>query len=93
MILGLALALCVAAILTFPFAAVRLGELTLALVGRLCAMALLGVVLGFALELAALRRLPASHVAVLFSLLVAAAPFACALGEGSECWLSCGAQR
>jgi len=65
---GLALALCVAAVLTSPFAARALGSMTWAVAGRLCAMALLGVVLGFALELAALRRLPASRVAVLFSL-------------------------
>lgn len=65
---GLALALAVAAVLTFPFAAPQLHALTWPLVARLGTMALLGVVIGFALELAALRRLPASHVAVLFSL-------------------------
>jgi len=65
---GLSLALCVAALLTFPFAARALGSLTGALVGRLVVMGVLGVVIGFALELAALRRLPASRVAVLFSL-------------------------
>jgi inner membrane transporter RhtA len=65
---GLALALSVAAILTFPFAVVQLSGLTWALVVRLATMAVLGVVIGFALELVALRRLPASHVAVLFSL-------------------------
>jgi inner membrane transporter RhtA len=64
---GLALALCVAAVLTAPFSVPEVGSLTWSLLGRLSSMAVLGVVIGFALELAALRRLPASHVAVLFS--------------------------
>jgi inner membrane transporter RhtA len=63
---GLALALCVAALLAGPFLVPRLGAITPALLGRLAGMALLGVVIGFALELAALRRLPPSQVAVLF---------------------------
>ena len=65
---GLALALCLAAVLTAPFTVSAYGSLTWAVLGRLAAMAVLGVVVGFALELAALRRLAASHVAVLFSL-------------------------
>ena len=65
---GLALALCVSAVVLFPFAAPRLHELTWPLGGRLATMALLGVVVGFALELAALRRMAAAAVAVLFSL-------------------------
>jgi inner membrane transporter RhtA len=65
---GLALALGVAAVLTFPLTLPAYGSLDARLVGRLAAMALLGVVVGFALELAALRRLDAAQVAVLFSL-------------------------
>jgi inner membrane transporter RhtA len=65
---GLALALVVAAVLTVPLTATAHGSLTAPLVGRLAAMAVLGTVVGFALELAALRRLGAPQVAVLFSL-------------------------
>lgn len=65
---GLALALCVSAVLLSPLAAREVHALTWPLVARLGTMALLGVVIGFALELAALRRLPAASVAVLFSL-------------------------
>lgn len=65
---GLALALCVSAVLLFGFAAPVLHELTWSLLARLATMALLGVVVGFALELAALRRMDAATVAVLFSL-------------------------
>lgn len=64
---GLALALCVAALLTAPFSVPAIGSLTWPLLARLASMAVLGVVIGFALELAALRRLPAPHVAVLLS--------------------------
>jgi inner membrane transporter RhtA len=63
---GLALALCVAAVLTGPFLVPALGRLTGVVLVRLVCMALLGVVIGFALDLAALRRLAPSHVAVLF---------------------------
>jgi inner membrane transporter RhtA len=65
---GLALALAVAAVLTLPFAVPAFGSLSWSLLGRLVSMAVLGVVVGFALELAALRRMGAMHVAVLFSL-------------------------
>jgi inner membrane transporter RhtA len=65
---GLALALCVAAVLVFPFTVPAYAHLTWAVLGRLLAMAVLGVAVGFALELAALRRLQAPQVAVLFSL-------------------------
>jgi inner membrane transporter RhtA len=65
---GLALALCVAALLTVPFSVPAVHELTWSLVGRLSAMSVLGVVVGFALELLALRRLEAAQVAVLLSL-------------------------
>jgi inner membrane transporter RhtA len=65
---GLAFALGVAAVLVFPLTVPAYSSLTWSLAGRLAAMALLGVVVGFALELAALRRLGAAHVAVLFSL-------------------------
>jgi inner membrane transporter RhtA len=65
---GLALALCVAALLTLPFSARELSALDWTLAGRLGAMAVLSVVVGFALELTALRRMDASQVAVLFSL-------------------------
>ena len=65
---GLALAICVAALLVAPFTARAYPSLTWPLLGRLAAMAVLGVVVGFTLELAALRRLGAPHVAVLFSL-------------------------
>lgn len=65
---GLALALGVAAVLAAPLTIPAYGSLTWTLLGRLAAMALLGVVVGFALELAALRRLAAPHVAVLFAL-------------------------
>jgi inner membrane transporter RhtA len=64
---GLALGLAVAAVLTLPFSLRAVPSLTVPLLGRLLAMAVLGVVVGFALELSALRRLPASRVAVLFS--------------------------
>jgi inner membrane transporter RhtA len=65
---GLALALCVAALLTMPFGAAKFGSLDWALTGRIAIMALLSVVVGFALELTALRHLEASNVAVLLSL-------------------------
>ena len=65
---GLALALCVSAVLVLPFTVAAYPSLTWALVGRLLAVAVLAVVVGFALELAALRRLDAAHVAVLLSL-------------------------
>jgi inner membrane transporter RhtA len=65
---GLALALCVAALLTLPFCARAFPSLDWTLAGRLAAMAVLSVVVGFALELTALRRLDASSVAVLLSL-------------------------
>jgi inner membrane transporter RhtA len=65
---GLALALCVSALLLCGFAIPELHALTWPLLGRLTTMAALGVVVGFALELAALRRLAAATVAVLFSL-------------------------
>jgi inner membrane transporter RhtA len=65
---GLALAICVAAVLVFPLTVPAYASLTWPLVGRLATVALLGVVVGFALELAALRRLGAAQVAVLFSL-------------------------
>jgi inner membrane transporter RhtA len=65
---GLAVALAVAAVLTLPFAVHAFPSLTWSLLGRLAAMAVLGVVVGFALELAALRRMGAVHVAVLLSL-------------------------
>lgn len=65
---GLGLALCVAAVLTLPFSVPAIHELTWSLLGRLSAMSVLGVVVGFALELLALRRLEAAHVAVLLSL-------------------------
>lgn len=65
---GLALALCVAALLTMPFAADSFGSLDWSLTGRLATMAVLSVVVGFALELTALRHLDASNVAVLLSL-------------------------
>jgi inner membrane transporter RhtA len=65
---GLALALGVAAVLTVPLAVGAFSSLTWALLLRLAVVAVLGVVVGFALELAALRRLSAAQVAVLFSL-------------------------
>lgn len=65
---GLALAICVAAVLTVGFSIPALTSLTWTLLARLVSMAVLGVVIGFSLELAALRRLAAAHVAVLFSL-------------------------
>lgn len=65
---GLAVALCVAALVTAPFSLPRLASLTWSLGGRLTAMSLLSVVVGFGLELLALRRLAAAEVAVLFSL-------------------------
>jgi inner membrane transporter RhtA len=65
---GLALALGVAAVLTFPLTVGAFPSLTWSLLVRLAAVALLGVVVGFALELAALRRLSSAQVAVLFSL-------------------------
>ncbi len=65
---GLALALCVSALLLVGFTVPAYPSLTWALLGRLAAMAVLGVVVGFALELAALRRLGAPQVAVLFCL-------------------------
>jgi inner membrane transporter RhtA len=65
---GLALAVAVAAIVVFPLTAPAYGQLTGTLVVRLATMAVLGIVVGFALELAALRRLGAPQVAVLFSL-------------------------
>jgi inner membrane transporter RhtA len=65
---GLGLALCVATLLTLPFSVPAVHELTWSLLGRLTAMSVLGVVVGFALELLALRRLEASEVAVLLSL-------------------------
>ncbi len=65
---GLALALAVAAVLTFPFAVPAFGSLTWPLLARLATMAVLGVVVGFALELVALRRMGAVQVAVLLSL-------------------------
>jgi len=65
---GLALALCVAAVLVVPFTVAAYPSLTWSLLGRLAAMAVLGVVIGFALELVALRRLGAPRVAVLLSL-------------------------
>jgi inner membrane transporter RhtA len=65
---GLALAICVAAVLTVGFSIPELGALTWGLVARIVSMAVLGVVVGFSLELAALRRLAAGHVAILFSL-------------------------
>lgn len=65
---GLALALGVAALLTSPFSMAALHSLTWPLVGRLALMATGGVVVGFALELFALRRLDAPYVAVLLSL-------------------------
>jgi inner membrane transporter RhtA len=65
---GGARALGVAAVLTFPLTVGAFPSLTWSLLVRLAAVALLGVVVGFALELAALRRLSAAQVAVLFSL-------------------------
>ncbi len=65
---GLALALGVAAVLTAPFSIPAVHALTWPLVGRLCLMAAGGVVVGFAFELFALRRLDAPRVAVLLSL-------------------------
>jgi len=65
---GLAVALCVASAVTLPFSASRLSWLTWPLAGRVVAMSLLSVVVGFGLELLALRRLRAADVAVLFSL-------------------------
>jgi inner membrane transporter RhtA len=65
---GLALAICIAAVLTVGFSIPALTSLTWSLLARLVSMAVLGVVIGFSLELAALRRLAAAHVAVLFSL-------------------------
>jgi inner membrane transporter RhtA len=65
---GLALALCVPAVLLLPFSAPAFGSLTWALLGRLALMATLSVAVGFALELNALRRLDAGQVAVLFCL-------------------------
>ncbi len=65
---GLALALGVAALLTFPFTVPAFPSVTWSLLARLASMAVLGVVVGFALELAALRLIGAAHVAVLLSL-------------------------
>ena len=65
---GLALAICIAAVLTVGFSIPTLTSLTWKLVARVVSMGVLGVVVGFSLELAALRRLAAAHVAVLFSL-------------------------
>jgi inner membrane transporter RhtA len=65
---GLALALCVSALLVLPLTAGSWGTLTWSLLGRLLSVAVLAVVVGFALELAALRRLDAATVAVLLSL-------------------------
>jgi inner membrane transporter RhtA len=65
---GLALALCLSAVLTLPFAAGQFGALDGRLALRLVVAGTLSVVVGFALELSALRRLHASTVAVLFSL-------------------------
>jgi inner membrane transporter RhtA len=65
---GLALAICIAAVLTVGFSIPAFSALTWSLVARVVSMAVLGVVVGFSLELAALRRLAAAHVAVLFSL-------------------------
>jgi inner membrane transporter RhtA len=65
---GLAVALGVAAVLTFPFTVPAYPSLTWSLLARLVAMAVLGVVVGFALELWALRKMGAVHVAVLLSL-------------------------
>lgn len=65
---GLALAIAVAAVLAGPFAVPAFHSLTWSLLARLAIVAVLGVVVGFALELVALRHLDAAHVAVLFSL-------------------------
>ena len=65
---GLALAICIAAVLTVGLSVPSFSSLTWALVARVVSMGVLGVVVGFSLELAALRRLAAAHVAVLFSL-------------------------
>ena len=65
---GLALAICIAAVLTVGFSVPEFTSLTWTLVARIVSMAVLGVVVGFSLELAALRRLAAAHVAILFSL-------------------------
>lgn len=63
---GLALAMGVAAVLTVPFCSRAFSSLTWPLCGRLVSMAVL-VVVGYSFELAALRRLDAAVVAVLFS--------------------------
>jgi inner membrane transporter RhtA len=65
---GLAVSLWVASAVTSPFSLPALPSLTWPLAGRLVAMSVLSVVVGFGLELLALRRLRAAEVAVLFSL-------------------------
>ena len=65
---GLALAICIASVLTLGFSIPELTSLTWTITARIVSMGVLGVVVGFSLELAALRRLAAANVAILFSL-------------------------
>jgi inner membrane transporter RhtA len=80
---GLALAIPIAALVTFPFGAGRLGELDLRSLGITAVIAVFGLILPFALELEGLRRLEPRVVAVLYSVdpAIAATIGVLALGE------------
>jgi inner membrane transporter RhtA len=65
---GLALSVTIAALLTCPFAIPSIPELTGTDIGKVTAAAGLGIALGYALEMQAIRRTSAKVVSVLASL-------------------------